>query len=156
MSMFSFLLLLTALHQGPAGTPLPDVIPADALNCSLTVPPATSGEVMMHGELTNKVFPRRPEIPRRYTGCQVLWVALERGWVVLSVAYIKKGKGSVLWSPAEGDWQGLLCQYRKGHLSSGPQDDCPEPADLLIPSMPAGCAEKYLATEEDVPGCDDQ
>lgn len=59
-----------ASAQGPAAS----LVPADAPNCRVEVPPAGAGIVVSPGGFI-LVHPRNDALTDRYTGCKVLWIA---------------------------------------------------------------------------------
>jgi len=145
------LLLIGAMSLLPASGSTP--FPADAPNCNLATPPSTAGEILNHGDVS-KVFPRLPDISKKYTGCQVLWLPIENRLVLAGFVYFERGKPVVLHSPGGGDMAELVCRYKGKRLIDGPPDRCPAADELGVPSMPAGCADKLVASDEVVPGCD--
>jgi hypothetical protein len=117
------------------------------LNCDLAAPPAGSGEVQ-RGQLTYQVYPRKPDLGPRYTGCQMFWAVDDR-WTASDrqppalfwVLYFTHGKITRFWT-AEifGNWR--VCHDQNLHLIEG-RDGCPPPEFVQFKTYPAGCVSRY-------------
>jgi len=150
MTLSSLSLVAVTAMLASAGT---KPFPADAANCNLTTPPSTAGEILQHGDVS-RVFPRLPDMPKKYTGCQVLWLPGSGGFVLGGFVYFERGKAVVLYSPGGDGMAELVCRYKGRRLTDGSIDRCPDAEELGIPSMPAGCADKLIVSDEDIPECD--
>lgn len=108
-------------------------------NCSLTRPPADSGEEGGHGFVL-QVFPRARDIGPKYSGCQAVFVAGPNKEVRLAwVVEISRGDPIRMWSPDEEMKAVLSCRYKNRQLRYGDPNVCPSAEALLMPTQPAGC-----------------
>jgi hypothetical protein len=112
----------------------------------------------MNEESLLKVFPRYKEFPRRYTGCQISWIVVNDHWQEYAVAYFEKGKLVMFFGPAAmaGRKDDLLCRYRGTTLVAGPSDECPGSSEIVLKSMPAGCAQRIRSERTPPPECRDE
>jgi hypothetical protein len=113
------------------------------LNCDLQHPPIGSGEEMNHG-FTLKVFPRVKDMPKEYTGCQVMWAPTANGMERFSITYIERGDAVRIWSPDSPTDPSYSCTYRNGAVVSGDGPKCVSPLVLLKRSLPPGCVERSM------------
>ena len=109
-------------------------------NCQPASPPDGAGDEIVHAEVA-KVYPRKKDIPRDYTGCQTTWIQAKRTWTVIGVAHFRTGEAVSYWAPPPED---ALCQYRAGKVAGAHPERCPAATALPAASMAAGCAEKIL------------
>jgi hypothetical protein len=105
---------------------------ANPVACKLVKPPIESGENATHGTVF-KVFPRAAQIFPGYNGCQSMWMQTTTGWSLTSRLRFRNGQVNEQWSPE------FTCQYRDGHLASGPRQSCETEAPKPMQSMPPGC-----------------
>lgn len=75
-SRFLLAALPAALLIAPAveAQVIGDFVPASAMHCATTVPPAAAGIYATPGGFV-MVYPRNDAITDRYTGCKLLWLA---------------------------------------------------------------------------------
>src|SRR5262249_4038105 len=121
-------------------------------------PPSAAGDVLSDiADRDLKVFPRFKDLPARYTGCQISWVSVHDHWQRYAVAYLERGKPVAFFAPtiATGRKDDLVCRYRGHKIVAGSPADCPDPAVLLLNSMPAGCAKRIRSGEARPPDCED-
>jgi hypothetical protein len=148
-----FILLLGLVLANSSGSLS---IPTDAPNCSLQSPPSDAGDVLgEEPEGDMKVFPRRTDFPRRYTGCQTSWYKTEAGWQQASIIYLERGKPVLFFLHAMFSVtdQDVRCRYNGKRVVSGNEGDCPDWSELILPSMLAGCARRVRESEEVVQQC---
>ena len=138
-------------------------IPSASPNCDLTSPPAQSGLVPVMHTGFFKVFPRRSDMPRDYTGCQAVWSVqseLHRGQPITyrkeTLFYFERGVLVV----ARHEPTGRTCLCRDG-TSTTNAAECrvPEGADVgaAIPfsSAPPGCLEEVVASQKVPKRCEE-
>ena len=111
-------------------------------NCDLLTPPPDAGAETGHGVLLH-VFPRTKDVSRAYTGCQAVFITTAKhpsqlAWLV----ELRSGDPVRLWSADPKLRERLECRYERGKLIEGNRGTCAAGAPALLPSMPAGCAEK--------------
>lgn len=64
-------------------------------NCDLGDPPTESGEIFMvlgRSQVYGRVYPRLSQLPKDYTGCQVLWASMNGGPTLRSVTLLLVGR----------------------------------------------------------------
>ena len=153
---------LAALLIAIAPARAQDAIPANAQNCNLASPPDGSGVVVagMRGKVFD-VFPRKTDMPRDYTGCQVVWsIAFDpSGTQVLAfrrtvVFYFERG----LLVLAHTEPQEQTCRYRDGtsvlHPADCPAHDETHP-DVPLSSAPAACLDDIATHQPDSKRCNE-
>jgi hypothetical protein len=131
---------LAALALAAAGPALAAAPPFKGANCQLATPPEGAGEGLAQG-LTVKVYPRRPQIDAKYTGCQTSWVLQRNHWTVMGVSSFQKGNAVAFWVPPP---EGVLCTYKNGESVGGKPGACPSHQSLAVPSMAPGCVDRIL------------
>ena len=129
-----------------------ETIPAAAPNCDQSSPPARSGLVLVGHSGRFKVFPRKSDMPRDYTGCQTIWALkfddrsetytyrrdvlfyFDRGVLVL----------------VRNEPTGLTCRYESPSATTSAEcrdiNDT-DRNDFPISSLAAGCLEEITATK---------
>jgi hypothetical protein len=138
-----------ALLMTIAGAPAQETIPTTGLNCSIASPPSESGLAVAGHAGFFKVFPRKSNMPRDYTGCQIVWSVesddLRGGQEVTykraAIFYFQRG----LLALAHDEQAGLTCRYQGGKPTV--QDGSCDTRDIPISSAPAGCLEEMIATQ---------
>src|SRR4051794_29653428 len=138
-SVVAHLLLLLAL---PSLSWAADERPAGP-NCSLSAPPADSGEDFSRGA-TLRIYPRAKAIDAAYDGCQTVWAPAGDGWSVLVMVAIANGAPVRIWSESPADPDRLACRYEQGRVVSGNAATCPDPRSLIKKSLAPGCVAKRL------------
>ena len=128
------------------------LIPGDAPNCHLNLPPLKSGEQSIHGlpiqQAMFKVFPRRSEITHHYTGCQTVWLHNGTKWVkTLTLYFVDRDLRVTRDHQSSPD---EYCQFIEGDLLSGIKERCPTPDGATVPitSMASGCIHDAIATNQ--------
>ena len=131
-----------------------DAIPATGQNCNITSPPTESGvAVAMHAGIF-KVFPRKSDMPRDYTGCQTIWSVqfdnLGRQQEITfqrALRFYFRGGALIL---AHDEQRGLTCRYQDG-TSAAQLANCPlldsEHSNIPAASAPPGCLEELTKTQ---------
>ena len=115
-------------------------LPTDAPNCSLKSPPSTAGEDNPQGGLM-KFFPRAKDIPRAYSGCQLVWLQLDGAWVPFSTRFYSAGTLRTFYGPHLGGKPTSICHFENGKLTAASTGSCPsfEEASRPAPSLAPGC-----------------
>lgn len=128
------------------------LIPDDAPNCRLDLPPLESGEQAIHGlpiqEAMFKVFPRRSGMTQHYTGCQTVWSHDGSKWVkTLTLYFVDRDLRVTRYHQSSPD---EYCQFIAGDLVNGAKERCPRPDDATVPitSMAPGCIQDAIATKQ--------
>ena len=122
--------------------------PFNAANCQLASPPALAGDDIIFGRFA-RVYPRLKDLPRRYTGCQTVWVQGSDGWDIRSMTSFEHGEAVAFWVPPPDE---KLCRYRKGKIVSPSGRRCPDHSLLAAKSVAPGCIQKAM-TRSDTTGC---
>jgi hypothetical protein len=138
-----------------AGFGLPGALaqtsPFSGRNCAVVAPPAGAGEVS-NAETLIKVYPRAADIGGDYAGCQSAWVGKGERWTLVARILFESGQPRAVWVP--GDPPGApRCRYDAQGLAGGAPDQCPEPQQLILRSLPAGCVERSRSAGELASGC---
>src|SRR6188768_2545263 len=68
-----------------------DLVPAQAMHCALTVPPAQAGIAGTPGGFV-MVFPRNDALTDNFSGCKLLWVVDGDKMMRFATLYFKNGK----------------------------------------------------------------
>ena len=126
-------------------------IPDDQPNCAIARPPYNAGEDNVHGMLM-RIYPRRSEMSKTYTGCQTTWLAEDGTYQRFMITFFSGGDLRIIKGLAPGAADDFfICAY---------QDNKPVPDDGICPdlaasirrglgppraSMPAGCFKKVSA-----------
>lgn len=88
-------LTLGAMLATPAAAQsVADLVPAQAANCGLSVPPEKSGIAVTPGGFV-MVFPRNDALTDRFTGCKLMWVVDVDKMRRFATLYFKDGKLAV-------------------------------------------------------------
>jgi len=127
-------------------SPCPAATPHKGANCGLKVPPAGSGEETNHGAL-HKIYPRAKNMKPAYTGCQTVWVELNKRWLSLGESFFEKGELRSYQSSGEGE-PPLFCEYRSAQLTGGSLDTCPAVSNFPTRSLAPGCVAELLRTNK--------
>jgi hypothetical protein len=101
--------------------------------CSLVAPPKEAGEMLLQtGGLTveSRVFPRLTDLPRDYTGCQVLWASIN-GKATRTLIRIRSGRVEAV----EPEPVPALCKLGERTAETG----CTSRRQSLQTSFPSGC-----------------
>ncbi len=132
-----------------------DLIPKDANNCNIIQPPKASGDSALNGRLM-KVFPRRKQMGENYTGCQTLWLDIQRMHKLerILVLYFENGEIKVQQHMEAG--RSFSCRYYAGSLLPNSKIECSKKSLDSLSSYPAGCVASSLADEKQrAVNCDD-
>jgi hypothetical protein len=125
--------------------------PFGGRNCALAAPPAGAGEVS-NAETLIKVYPRAADLSAAYAGCQSAWVGRGDRWTLVVRILFESGQPRAIWSP--GDPPGApRCRYDGKGLVDGAPEQCPEPGQLILRSLPAGCVERSRSAGGLASGC---
>lgn len=125
--------------------------PFSGRNCALPAPPAGAGEVS-NAETLIKVYPRAADIRTTYSGCQSAWVGKGERWTLVARILFESGQPRAVWAP--GDPPGApRCRYDGHRLVEGADDQCPDPHQLILRSLPAGCVERSRSAGGLASGC---
>ena len=120
-----------------------------SLNCSLEVPPASSGEMSAEG-VQMRIYPRSTEMPRRYSGCQTVWEVGGSKNVAIVMGQRRYLHGLVTEMHVNDYGAGeKTCRYNKGALVGGPSS-CPkfEVANKREKSLPPGCVKTLTSSTQ--------
>lgn len=132
-----------------------DLIPKDANNCNIIQPPKAAGDSVLNGRLM-KIFPRRKDMSENYTGCQILWLDIQRRHKLekILVLYFENGKIKVQQHMEAG--RSFSCRYYAGSLLSNSSHECSKKSIGALSSHPAGCLKSSLRHEQQsAVNCDD-
>lgn len=128
------------------------LIPDDAPNCRLNLPPLESGEQAIHGlpiqDAMLKVFPRRSQMTQRYTGCQTVWSHDGSKWVkTLTLYFVDRDLRVTRDHQSSPD---EYCQFIAGDLVKGVKERCARPDGATVPltSMAPGCIQDAIAAKQ--------
>ena len=137
-----------------------ETIPTAGPNCDQALPPTRSGLlVAMHAGLL-KVYPRKSDMPRDYTGCQTVWSLQfdDRGerftYQRDALFYFERGVLVLIDTN-----HGVTCRYESPsattpaechHLKDADRKD----TDFPISSLAAGCLEEIVATQKAPDWCE--
>ena len=136
-----------------------ETIPTAGPNCEQASPPARSGLVVAGHSGFFKVFPRKSDMPRDYTGCQTVW-SLEfddRGETFTHrrdvLFYFERGVLVLL----RNEQTGVTCPF-EGPSATTPAEcrdiNNMDRNDFPISSLAAGCLEEILATQKAPDWCE--
>jgi hypothetical protein len=148
-------LLLALLFGSACPFALATDIPASAPHCDLATPPPDAGETAVQGTLV-KIYPRRSQMRRPYSGCQTSWMRHQGRWIRVSVMYFAQGELTAWWKPdREAPSRSVLCHYSQGRLEANAHAQCHTPAPEVVPgvSYAPGCIEDALRTGRLTPRC---
>jgi len=119
------------------------------LNCDLKQPPENSGEDSHMYAGLFKIYPRAKNIPKNYTGCQIIWHSNPKNnkppfkWTIISkIKYEKTEVKAVEWGKFSNGKKIKNCIYKEGKIISG--DNCYPVTKLPIKSMAPGCFKKLF------------
>jgi len=132
-----------------------DLIPKHATNCDLLQPPTKSGDSVLNGRLM-KVFPRRKHMAANYTGCQTLWLDIQRMHKLerILVLYFENGEIKVQQHMEAG--RSFSCRYHAESLLPNSRYECSKKSIGSLSSSPAGCMKSSLRHEkQNAVNCDD-
>jgi len=132
-----------------------DLIPDDANNCNYSQPPKESGDSSLNGRLM-KIFPRRKHMEENYTGCQTLWLDLQRRHKLekILVLYFENGEIKVQHHMEAG--RSFSCGYHAGSLLPNSRVECSKKSIGSLSSYPAGCTKSSLRHDKKhAVNCDD-
>jgi len=132
-----------------------DLIPKHATNCDLLQPPKESGDSVLNGRLM-KIFPRRKYMGEDYSGCQTLWLDIQRMHKLerILVLYFENGEIKVQQHMEAG--RSFSCRYHAGSLLPNSRPECSKKSIGPLSSSPAGCVKSSLRHEKQhVVNCDD-
>jgi len=88
----ALLLTLALCAIDARATTLFDLVPRDAPNCALEIPPADAGIAVTPGGFVI-VHPRNAALPTKYTGCKSMWVDSNPGdWQRFATLYFENGQ----------------------------------------------------------------
>lgn len=123
------------------------LIPEDASNCNIIQPPKASGDSVLNGRLM-KVFPRRKQMGENYTGCQTLWLDIQRRHELerIMVLYFKNGEIKIQQHMEAG--RSFSCRYYAGSLLPNSKIECSKKSLDSLSSYPAGCTKSSLRHEK--------
>jgi len=114
------------------------VVPFQGPNCSLEAPPDTAGEEVRDGEV-NRIHPRRRDLAKDYTGCQLVFAPRGDAWSVAESVYLERGvvlRSSYAAVPGQSAGE---CRFEDGRLAQGDRRACPSPRQIPFRSLPPGC-----------------
>lgn len=138
-----------------AGFGLPEAMaqtaPFNGRNCTVSAPPAGAGEVS-NAENLIKVYPRAADIGTNYAGCQSAWVGLGERWTLVARILFESGQPRAVWAPGDPP-DSPRCRYDGHRLVEGADEQCPEPHQLILRSLPAGCVERSRRAGALASGC---
>ena len=146
INMRFFTLLLATLLVTPVTAFAKEARPT-GLNCSLSAPPASSGEDA-YKRTKLLIYPRAKDIGSNYTGCQSVWAPLSPSWSLLTLVYLENGQIVRLWSAKKEDDPAERCRYENRLLVKGDSNTCPSLDLIPIKSLPPGCFRKIHASVE--------
>ncbi len=132
-----------------------DLIPKNASHCHIIQPPKASGDSVLNGRLM-KIFPRRKYMAENYTGCQTLWLDIQRMHKLerILVLYFENGEVKVQQHMEAG--KSFSCRYYAGSLLPNSKVECSKKALGSLPSRPAGCTKSSFKYEkQQAMNCDD-
>jgi hypothetical protein len=120
-------------------------------NCDLAAPPNSAGEELNHGIIL-RIYPRVVDMPKGYTGCQIMWLAEGTKWHTVSVVAIEDGSAVRIWFPAGiGDIDKQACRFKHGRVVRGDPQKCPMPEFLIAKSLAPGCVERIMKAQGKTP-----
>ncbi|MFC1602371.1 hypothetical protein ACFL3U_02260 [Pseudomonadota bacterium] len=124
-----------------------DLIPLHASNCNVIQPLPESGDSVLNGRLM-KVFPRRKQMGENYTGCQTLWLDIQRMHKLerILVLYFENGEIKVQQHMEAG--RSFSCRYDAGSLLPNSRHECSKKSIGPLSSNPAGCVKSSLRHEK--------
>jgi len=132
-----------------------ELIPKSAGNCNILQPPKAAGDSVLNGRLM-KIFPRRKDMSANYTGCQTLWLDIQRMHKLekILVLYFENGEIKVQQHTEAG--KTFSCRYYAGSLLPNSKIECSEKSIGALSSQPAGCTKYSLRHEkQNAVNCDD-
>jgi hypothetical protein len=143
----ALLVAFLALMFGVSTSYADDLIPKDARNCDVLQPPKESGDSVLNGRLM-KVFPRRKHMAANYTGCQTIWLDIQRMHKLerILVLYFENDEIKVQQHMEAG--RSFSCRYHADSLLPNSCPECSKKAIGSLSSSPAGCAKSSLRDEK--------
>ncbi len=132
-----------------------ELIPKEASNCNIIQPPKEAGDSLLNSRLM-KIFPRRKHMEENYTGCQTLWLDVQRRHKLekIMVLYFEKGEIKVQQHMEAG--RSFSCRYDGGLLFPDARAECSSRSIGALSSVPAGCTRFSLKHEkQNAVNCDE-
>ena len=120
-------------------------------NCSIEIPPKSSGEdAHMYGGVF-KVYPRAKDISKNYSGCQIIWHGKEslENFSLFSIVKFEKGRLVRFWAPPNGNSDTISCEYINGLPAPGGGRDCAKAEGFPVKSMRPGCLNDFVKAQLD-------
>jgi len=151
----ALLVLFLALMFCSLSLQADDLIPKGAGNCNVLQPPKAAGDSVLNGRLM-KIFPRRKDMAANYTGCQTLWLDIQRMHKLekILVLYFENGEIKVQQHTEAG--RTFSCRYYMGSLLPNSKIECSKKSIGALSSWPAGCTKYSLRHEkQNAVNCDD-
>jgi hypothetical protein len=118
-------------------------------NCGLQVPPKEAGEDGFEGGIL-LIYPRRAQIGKSYTGCQLVWLGRDGKLSPYLVGVFRSGKLERMINLRDANDPIAQCLFKDGKLVQGDSKIC-QAVDLFpFRSMPPGCLSELTAKSRGV------